>query len=343
MFGDDGDDVLFGEAGNDMLSGGRGRDHLNGGRGKDRLDGGADKDVVLGDDGDDVIIGSLDAAPDTYDGGDDVDTVDYSATKMGVVVDLTTGEAVGVEVGADLLTNIENVMAGEGDDGLTGDAEGNLLVGAGGGDVLDGGAGADQVQGGEGDDHIVGTSDGAADVYDGGAGCDTVDYSGTTRGVIVDLQTGEAVGVEIGTDLLESIERIIGGDGDDTIIASGGPVGIYGGDGDDDFHFTAVAVGTSSATHSIHDFAVGDRIHIPGYVISSDLREDIEDLFEDIYGDDRGGDRDDDGPRRIRYHNDRVDEMERTRIEADLDGDDRYELAIHLDGHHVLFIAENIS
>ncbi len=343
VFGEEGDDVLFGQDGNDSLSGGADDDTLDGGDGDDELDGGAGSDAVYGGSGADEIAASLDAVSDVYDGGADNDTVDYSSTTMGVIVDLTTGEAVGVEVGADLLTDIENVMAGEGDDVLRGDAEENLLVGAGGDDVLDGGAGADQVQGGAGDDRIVGTSDGEEDVYEGGAGSDTVDYSGTALGVIVDLQTGKAVGVEIGTDLLANIEEIMGGDGDDTFIIAAAPTELHGGDGDDDFHFTALAIGMPPVTHGIHDFAVGDRIHIPGYVISSDAMDDLEDLFEDIYGDDRGGDRDD-GPRRhIRYQNDRVDEMERTKIEADLDGDTVYELAISLDGHHVLFIAENIT
>jgi len=61
-----------------------------------------------------------------------------------------------------------------------------------------GGQGADIVKGGGGDDTIVaGDGDYGAfakgDAYFGGSGNDTVDYSGMTAGVIVDLAAGSAV------------------------------------------------------------------------------------------------------------------------------------------------------
>jgi hypothetical protein len=86
---------------------------------------------------------------------------------------------------------------------------------------------------------------------------------------------------------------------------------------------------------------VGDRVHVADFKITKSAARDVEELFDEIYG--HGSEAAVRGNDRIRYHNERVDEMERTRIEADIDGDALYELSINLDGHHVLFIAENVA
>ncbi len=327
LFGEDGDDVLFGEDGDDLLAGGDGND---------KLDGGAGADDVRGEGGDDVLVASLDADADLYDGGGGTDTLDLSETKAGTCVDLTAGTADGVETGADLVTGIEQVTGGAGADDLRGNAGANVLSGAAGDDILDGCGGQDEVHGGDGNDRLVGSSDAVADILDGGSGTDTLDLSGTSLGVLVDLTTGKAVGVEIGEDLLSEIENILGGAGDDTFIVATQSAELCGGGGNDEFRFTALAVAPTA--HVIHDFMVGDRIYIADYEISKQAADEVATLFEDIYGN-----REEHRGRSIRYHNERVDEMDRTRIEADLDGDALYELAISLDGHHVLFIAENIT
>ena len=363
VFGEDGDDVLMGEGGKDKLDGGPGDDTLDGGpdadelyagpdndvvmggtgndllrgmSGEDVLDGGADEDRVYGDEGNDVITGSTDAAADVYVGGDGQDTVDYSADTTGVIVDLKTGEATGVEIGTDLLADIEKVMTGDGADVLNGDAGDNVLDSGAGDDTISDDLGSDNVYGGDGDDCIVAALDACSDVYDGGNGDDTVDYSAATMGILVDLDTGQAVGVEIGADLLRDIEEVLGGQGNDTFVLSDDPASLSGGGGDDEFDFSE-RDNSGPGSYSIHDFDIGDRIRLAGYWISAEAEEGSS-PFDSIYGDQSGQNR-----RQVRYQNERVDEMERTKIEADLDGDMTFELAINLDGHHILFIAENLS
>jgi hypothetical protein len=111
--------------------------------------------------------------------------------------------------------------------------------------------------------------------------------------------------------------------------------------GADDFRFAAIALPSEAAptVHSIQDFSAGDRIFIESrYQVSKETTQEVADLFQEVYGEQRSSD-----GRSIRYHNEVHDSMERTRLEADLDGDAVYELAINLDGRHVLFIAENIA
>jgi Ca2+-binding RTX toxin-like protein len=103
--GGDGDDLLDGEDGNDQLFGGSGDDTLTGGNGYDDLDGGA---------GDDHLI--ADAGNDSLDGGDGADTLDYSAAALSVVIDMVSGTVLSAEFGEDTFENMEQVMAGAGDD-----------------------------------------------------------------------------------------------------------------------------------------------------------------------------------------------------------------------------------
>lgn len=63
--GSAGNDVLFGNAGNDVLNGGEGADVLDGGDGNDTLDGGRGADVLRGGAGNDTLGG----APNSFDAG----------------------------------------------------------------------------------------------------------------------------------------------------------------------------------------------------------------------------------------------------------------------------------
>lgn len=77
LMGMDGDDVIYGQAGDDTPLGKSGNDILYGGDGNDWLDGGPGEDTIHAGTGDDWIVGQLGCSG--YDGGDGVDTVDYSA------------------------------------------------------------------------------------------------------------------------------------------------------------------------------------------------------------------------------------------------------------------------
>jgi Ca2+-binding RTX toxin-like protein len=134
---------LTGNTLNNGLTGNADRNILDGGLGNDKLDGGAGADSLLGGVGNDAMIGG--AGNDTMRGGDGVDLADFAAAGLDISIDLATGRAKGD--GTDLLFDIENILAGEGDDTLTGSASANDLDGGAGFDTLNGGAGNDTMAG----------------------------------------------------------------------------------------------------------------------------------------------------------------------------------------------------
>ncbi|MGE4408072.1 VCBS domain-containing protein, partial [Pseudomonas sp.] len=160
LIGGAGDDYLVGDESDNYLAGNMGSDQLVGGGGDDTLIGGAGDDYLYGEAGDDVLVGG--AGADVLDGGTGIDTADYHSDTAGITVNLQTGSGSGGEAQGDVLSGIENVLGGAGDDSLVGDESDNYL---------DGGAGNDMLFGGEGDDVLVGGL--GDDVLSGGAGRDS--------------------------------------------------------------------------------------------------------------------------------------------------------------------------
>ncbi len=89
------------------------------------------------------------------------------------------------------------------------------------------------VTGGDGDDVIIASS--SAERVNGGAGSDTVDYSGSTDGVSVDLAAKRGTGGAEG-DQYHSIENVVGSSLDDEISGDSGSNTLSGG-GNDDYLF----------------------------------------------------------------------------------------------------------
>ena len=133
--------------------------------------------------------------------------------------------------GPDLIygTPLDDVIAGlagddviygvEGDDSLDGNEDNDSLEGGPGNDTLDGGEGDDTLRGGEDDDWLIFSA--GADVVDGGAGTDTFDLTGVTANVGMSLtyQWLELDG--IGTGVVPSnLETILLGPGDDSVSAN---------------------------------------------------------------------------------------------------------------------------
>ncbi|MCE7029540.1 S8 family serine peptidase, partial [Jiella sp. CBK1P-4] len=256
----DGNDHLIGNNLANKLHGMRGNDAFNGGAGSDTMEGGA---------GNDSFLGNADGVADTYDGGADIDTIDYSATSAALSINLITKTATSAQIGTDTLISVERVMGGTGNDvihanfatwlifgydgedtlyggsgntRLSGGVGNDKLFGLGGNDTLlgdgdndflDGGTGTDQVQGGTGNDTLIGNADGVADTYDGGADIDTIDYSATSAALSINLITKTATSAQIGTDTLISVERVMGGTGNDVIHANFATWLIFGYDGED--------------------------------------------------------------------------------------------------------------
>ncbi len=95
--------------------------------------------------------------------------------------------------------------------------------------TLNGGAGHDTLHGSLGDDILDGGS--GNDILNGGYGDDTASYESATNGVRVNLSTGLAL--NHGTDILNSIENVTGGDFNDNITGDTGDNVLHGGAGDD--------------------------------------------------------------------------------------------------------------
>ncbi len=328
--GGDGDDRMEGGAGDDTILSDAGDDQIDGGTGDDVLSGGAGHDVVRDAAGNDLITASLDAAPDTYDGGSDVDTLDMSDAMQSVAVDLLLGWATGAEIGLDTMSGFEKILGGSGDDSLSGASGGEEIIGGAGDDRLSGDGGKDNLQGGKGNDCIVASLDHADDTYDGGDGVDTLDLSFATMRVEVDLTSGHANGAEIGAVAFRNLEKVLGGQGDDLFIFGNTGTIIDGGAGTDTFVFNAFIASSDMPTviHEILDYMVGDNIRIEQFDLFG--RDASGDLFEQHYGDDTH----DNGP--IRFRHDKIADLERTHIEADLDADDAYEISITLHGNFAM-------
>ncbi|AUQ55198.1 M10 family metallopeptidase C-terminal domain-containing protein [Phaeobacter inhibens] len=225
---DDRIDRFIGTSDNNHFWGQGGGDVFNGGGGDDTLDGGNDGDMLYGEDGDDVLIGG--SGQDYLDGGAGVDTVVYTASSVGVTVDLENGTARGGDADGpvqivgrgttirhDIIVDVENAVGSLHDDHLIGTNGENTLSGGAGDDVLSGGGGAD--------------------LLDGGAGSDTADYANATRGVKLNMTNGKTEG-----DTYVSIENLSGsgfndrmkGDAADNVLTGqGGSDTLRGAAGDD--------------------------------------------------------------------------------------------------------------
>ena len=129
--------------------------------------------------------------------------------------------------------NANNIDGGSGNDTITGNRGADHLEGGSGNDSLTAGAGNDLVDGGAGRDLLVGGSGAGNDSYTGGSGMDTLKYSSAKRPITVNLETGTARGADIGTDAIDSVEKVIGGMGADTIIGNASGNFLDGLSGDD--------------------------------------------------------------------------------------------------------------
>lgn len=190
LVGSNNSDVLTGSDLANNLSGGLGLDTLNGGLGNDLLTGGVGADNLNGDGGIDGAI--------------------YTASVLGVTVNLALGTGVGGDAQGDRLTGIENVYGSNAGDTLTGDAFNNLLVGYAGMDSLNGGLGNDTLIGGAGADNL-----------NGGDGSDTAYYYGDTIAIDVNLLRGTGLGGNAQGDTLVNIENIYGSNAGDKITGNG--------------------------------------------------------------------------------------------------------------------------
>lgn len=238
LSGNGGADLLSGMGGNDTLDGGDGDDFLNGGQGKDVLDGGPGFDTAIYSEITTAVVVFLDGASNTV---------------------LTINGAI-----EDQLRNVENIVAGTGNDVLVGDSSANHLNGSSGedflfstgfenggtmktgagNDTLDGGDGNDGLFAGDGNDTLKGGpgSDGMVggagdDALNGGDGPDLL-FGGafTSAGALASDSGEDALNGGGGDDRLwaqDGNDTVSGDSGDDVICAGAGDDVVDGGDGND--------------------------------------------------------------------------------------------------------------
>ena len=205
-------DTIIGNGNDNIVRAGVGADTLIGGAGDDTLYGEAGNDTLSGGEGNDTLIGGMSTSVDSG-----IDTADYSATSYyGVTVDLQNGTATGATIGTDKLYGIENVL---------GSAQSDTLIGASG--TLN------TLSGLGGNDTLYGNLEG--DYLDGGTGTNTADYSSETASIVANLTTGRAYFTSSSSyDALVSIQNVLSGSGNDTLIGLSGTLNtLNGNDGDD--------------------------------------------------------------------------------------------------------------
>ena len=258
-----GADSITGSDSADMVSSGAGADTIESGSGNDRIDAG---------DGNDLIVGGHGAGDDTYVGGAGVDTIKYISALAGITVNLAaisdqaratgTGDAAGI--GVDQLSQIENVIAGNFDDVLTGDTNANrieamggndsvsgasgndTLIGLAGNDTLDGGTGNDSMVGGTGDDTYIVDSAGDKVVENTGEGTDTVQTALSTYTLGSNVENWMALGTSAASGTGNTLNNVMtGNSGANTIDGGAGNDTLTGGGGIDRFNITA---GTDTVT-----------------------------------------------------------------------------------------------
>ena len=228
------DDKLFGNDGTDRLIGDGGSDSLDGGSGDDLLFGGAGDDTYIGGDGLDTLIytrsfGDLvfvtaDGTKITEPNGrDSLSGIERLATDEGVfewssatsswqkISDvpgaelLRPGTAIrGTTAGETLSLGMPGkdiILAGDGNDRVTGATAWDLLMGGFGNDTISGNGGGDRLYGEAGDDSLTGGE--GNDMLYGGDGADTLSagngFDTMTGGVGSDLfvfRSGTFAGVQ---------------------------------------------------------------------------------------------------------------------------------------------------
>lgn len=192
--------IIRGLGGNDTIYAGAGYDILEGGAGADRL----------------------------YGHGD-VDTASYEHSSAGVIVDFSTGTALGGDATGDLFYEIENLRGSAHSDDLTGNAGFNTIEGLAGDDVFRWTAGNDIIQGGTGFDTFdLSAAPAAVNVSYAYTAEPTATISGmgSTRIIGIEAIIGTAFNdiIEMAsTGATESQDNIIdGGAGNDTLEGGAG-------------------------------------------------------------------------------------------------------------------------
>jgi len=225
---DNNDAILPGESGQD--------DIIEAGGGDDNILGGLGNDEIYGESGDDTIQLETAFGNDTIVGGetgeDGVgDTLSANSLSEDLTVTFTGDEegSISGTSGSSTFEEIEQIVTGSGDDTIdaTSDSLGTTVLAGAGEDDITGGSGADTIFGEAGDDTI-----------EGGAGNDQLD--GGSENDIVSGGAGEDTLIGgSGNDTLDGgteDDTLYGGTGEDDLTGGAGADDMFGGDDADTFY-----------------------------------------------------------------------------------------------------------
>ncbi|MDC0933601.1 hypothetical protein OAR97_07085, partial [Arcobacteraceae bacterium] len=299
-------DTIIGNSEGNKLQGEGGDDYFEGGDGDDSLEGGDGNDIF-------VATSITDGVDDIY-GESGSDTIDYSAYSSANFITVNLGSSTVDVTGGDndTFSSIENVIATQGADIVTGNAEINTLIGMEGADQLDGGDGADklygdnvannfvavldgsnddtlkggagndELYGGKGDDTLQGGAD--DDILHGGDDIDTVDYRSASSAVTVDLAltTSQAVGGGEGNDTFIEIENVLGSSYADTFKSNFGADNSFDGgvadtNGGDTVDYSALNVDDATIDKIVTDLSTATVTSDSGTTL-----QNVTDTFIDI-------------------------------------------------------------
>jgi Ca2+-binding RTX toxin-like protein len=208
-------------------------DALIGNAANNRIEGGAGADWLVGQAGDDWFVQGIDAGVDRLFGDAGSDTIDFGAASAGVVVQLIGWSTINGGALLATFTGMENAVGTSLDDALIGNAANNRITG---------GTGADWLVGQGGDDTFVQSADASSiDRLFGGlpgadSGVDTIDYSGASAGVVVQLSgyaTTNFGGPSTTLATFSGIENAVGSAFNDALIGNAGNNRLIGGTGGD--------------------------------------------------------------------------------------------------------------
>ena len=144
-------------------------------------------------------------------------------------------------------------------DAMSGTSGNNIIFGNGGDDVIAAGIGSLLAYGGDGNDRFVATVGDGVATYDGQAGTNTYDLSQTSAAATVNLGTGTASSAQTGTATLVSIQNVVSGLGNDTIIGDANNNTFLAAVGDGNDSYTG---GAGTDTYDLSGTAAGATVNL---------------------------------------------------------------------------------
>ncbi|WP_052003175.1 calcium-binding protein [Microvirga sp. BSC39] len=213
------DDFFFGSKFKDIFDGRAGDDYISGADGTDSLTGGDGNDSIYGGLGSDKALGGL--GRDFLDGGLGNDKLNGGEGRDSLYGDGGNDSLYG-DAGRD------DLSGGDGNDKLYGGEDDDSLYG---------GEGNDRLDGGRGDDHLLGGA--GKDILSGGAGDDYIDGRDPTPST------------DPTTPPVPSGDKLLGGDGNDTVAVDAGDNAL-GGKGVDTLEISIRSSSSSNVVYAIN-------------------------------------------------------------------------------------------